>query len=57
MDVPTLKLAIAAMSDHKTVASDISKRLGITTTTLYKYVNGDGTLKELGTKLLCTEKN
>ena len=57
MDVPTLKLAIAAMSDHKTVASDISKRLGITTTTLYKYINGDGTLKELGTKLLCAEKN
>jgi DNA invertase Pin-like site-specific DNA recombinase len=57
MDVPTLKIAMSAMSDYKTVASDIAKRLGITTATLYKYVNGDGSLKELGTKLLCAEKN
>ena len=52
VDLPTLKIAMAAMSDHKTVASDVAKRLGITTATLYKYVNGDGSPKELGAKLL-----
>lgn len=56
MDLPTLKLAIAAMSDSKTVAAGISKRLGITTATLYKYINGDGSLKEEGTKILNQEK-
>ena len=35
-------MAMAAMADPKAVASDIAKRLGITTTTLYTYVNGDG---------------
>lgn len=57
MDVPTLKIAAAAMSEHKTVASDVSKRLGITTATLYKYVNGDGSLKELGSKLLSSTQS
>jgi len=52
MDLPTLKLAMNAMSDPKTVAADISKRLGITTATLYTYINGDGSLKEPGTKLM-----
>ena len=52
MDVHTLKMAIAAMSDPKSVASDVAKRLGITTTTLYMYVNGDGSLKQAGTFLL-----
>lgn len=52
MDLPTLKLAMNAMKDPKTVAADISKRLGMTTATLYTYINGDGSLKEPGTKLL-----
>lgn len=52
MDIPTLKLAMSAMSDPKIVATDISKRLGITTATLYTYINGDGSLKEPGTKLI-----
>lgn len=52
MDIPTLKLAQSAMSDPKTVAADISKRLGITTATLYTYINGDGSLKEPGAKLI-----
>ncbi len=56
MDLPTLKLAVAAMSDSKTVAAGISKRLGITTATLYKYINGDGSLKEEGMKILNQEK-
>lgn len=52
MDIHLLKMAMAAMSDRAAVAQDVAKRLGITTTTLYMYVNGDGTLKEPGQKLL-----
>lgn len=52
MDVQTLKMAMMALSDPKTVVQDVAKRLGITTTTLYMYVNGDGTVKEPGQKLL-----
>jgi DNA invertase Pin-like site-specific DNA recombinase len=52
MDRATLSMAMAAMADPKAVASDIAKRLGITTTTLYTYVNGDGSPKAAGTALL-----
>ena len=52
MDVQTLKMAMNAMSDRNTIAGDVAKKLGITTATLYSYVNGDGSPKELGTKLL-----
>ncbi len=52
MTVTTLKMAIAAMSDRQSIAADVAKRLGITTTTLYAYVNGDGSLKEAGQALL-----
>jgi len=52
MNIHTLKMAMSAMSDQKSIASEVAKRLGITTTTLYTYVNGDGSPKELGTKLL-----
>lgn len=52
MDKATLKMAMAAMSDRNSVAADVAKRLGITTTTLYSYVNGDGSPKENGTKVL-----
>jgi hypothetical protein len=45
-------MAMAAMSDPKTVAADVAKGLGITTTTLYAYVNGDGTAKAAGQALL-----
>lgn len=52
VDYHTLKMAMAAMSDQKSMAHEVAKRLNITTTTLYSYVNGDGSPKELGTKLL-----
>lgn len=52
MTLETLKMAMAAMSDPKSNASEVAKRLGITTTTLYSYVNGDGTVKALGHRLL-----
>lgn len=48
MDVHTLKMAMSAMSDPKSVASEVAKILNITTATLYTYVNGDGTLKKSG---------
>lgn len=52
----TLKMAMAAMSDPMAVAADVAKGLGITTTTLYTYVNGDGTPKAPGRALLETPK-
>ncbi|GHT96805.1 hypothetical protein FACS1894122_15430 [Alphaproteobacteria bacterium] len=52
MDKATLQMAMSAMADPKSIAANVAKRLGITTTTLYMYVNGDGSPKEIGTKLL-----
>lgn len=52
MDKETLRIAAAAMSDRNSMASQIAKKLGITTSTLYSYVNSDGSLKEEGKKLL-----
>jgi DNA invertase Pin-like site-specific DNA recombinase len=52
MDRATLIIAMAAMADHKTVAAEVARRLGLTTTTLYTYVNGDGTPKAAGQALL-----
>ena len=52
MDAHTIKMAMAAMSDRNSVAHEVAKRLNVTTTTLYTYVNGDGSLKEAGSKLL-----
>ncbi len=48
----TLQMAMTAMADPKSASADVAKRLGITTTTLYTYVNGDGSLKALGQALL-----
>jgi len=55
VDESVLKMAMTAMTDQKSVAGDVAKKLGITTTTLYMYLNGDGSLKEAGTKILKTE--
>lgn len=52
MDVTTLRMVMRAMADRDTIAQDLAKRLGMATTTLYRYVNGDGTAKEPGQKLL-----
>ena len=52
MDRATLTMAMAAMSDAKAKACDVAKRLGMTTTTLYAYVNGDGSPKAPGAALL-----
>lgn len=52
MDIHTLNIAMAAMSDKKSIAKQVAKRLNITTATLYMYVNGDGSPKEPGQKLI-----
>ena len=52
IDVKALKMAMSALSDRNTVVQEVAKRLHVTTTTLYSYLNGDGTPKELGTRLL-----
>ena len=52
VDKEKLQMAATALSDPKSIACDVAKRLGITTATLYAYVNGDGSLKEPGHKLL-----
>ena len=52
MTAGTLKMAMAAMADPKIKAFEVASRLGITTTTLYAYVNGDGSVKEPGKRLL-----
>ncbi|MDA0967516.1 MAG: recombinase family protein [Proteobacteria bacterium] len=55
MDKSTIQMAMTAMADKNAVARDVAKRLGITTTTLYEYINGDGTPKEPAYKILQQE--
>lgn len=52
MDRATLAMAMAAMSDPKAKSAEVARRLGMTTTTLYAYVNGDGSPKAAGAVLL-----
>ena len=52
MDRATLQMAMAALSDPKSIAADVAKKLNIQTSTLYSYVNGDGSPKKLGFELL-----
>ncbi len=52
MTKETLRMAISAIADPKSNASEVARRLGMITTTLYDYVNGDGSLKQAGQALL-----
>ena len=52
MDEPKIRTAMAAMSDRKSIAAEVARTLGVTTATLYKHVNADGTLKAAGQKIL-----
>ena len=52
MDRQTVLMAMHSMSDPATSAKDLARRLGVTTTTLYAYVNGDGTPKAAGQAVL-----
>lgn len=55
VDSATLQLLSAAMSNNNTNAKELAKRLGISKSILYHYVNGDGSLKEAGKLII--EKN
>ena len=48
MTKAALRMAMAAMRDQTTSARTVAHRLGVTTTTLYMYVNRDGSLKQAG---------
>ena len=52
MTVETLRMAMSAMADPKSKPTEVAQRLGMTTTTLYTYVNADGSVKEVGKRLL-----
>ncbi|MGB5831469.1 MAG: recombinase family protein [Thiohalocapsa sp.] len=52
MTKEVIKMAMAALSDSQASPSEVAKRLGITTTTLYVYLNGDGSVKAPGQRLL-----
>jgi len=52
MDIPTLKMAMHAMSDPTSVATNVAKKLGISTSTLYEYLNSNGTPKDKAQSLL-----
>lgn len=52
MNASALRMASAAMSDSNAIAFEVAKQLNITTATLYTYINGDGSLKEAGQKVL-----
>ena len=43
---------MTAMADREVQAADLARHLGVTTTSPYTYVNGDGTVKEPGHRLL-----
>lgn len=49
-----IRMAMAAMSDPNAKAHLVAKELGITTTTLYDYVNGDGGPKKVAQDVLNT---
>jgi len=49
-----IRMAMAAMADPKAKAQRVAQELGITTTTLYDYVNGDGTPKKAAQVILNT---
>jgi DNA invertase Pin-like site-specific DNA recombinase len=52
MTATTLIMAMTALADPRNEAKEVAQRLGITTTTLYTYVNGDGSPKAAGQYLL-----
>ena len=52
MTKETLRMAMAAMHDPTTSGRTVARRLGVTPSTLYMYVNRDGSLKQAGQALL-----
>jgi DNA invertase Pin-like site-specific DNA recombinase len=52
MTATALTMAMTALAEPRNAAKEVAQRLGITTTTLYTYVNGDGSPKAAGQHLL-----
>lgn len=52
IDATAVQMAMQAMSNPTASAREVANRLGVTTATLYTYVNGDGSLKAAGERLL-----
>jgi DNA invertase Pin-like site-specific DNA recombinase len=52
MNLSNLKMAMNALKNKNTIATDVAKNLGLTTATLYSYVNGDGSVKEKGQRII-----
>lgn len=52
MDRPTLRAIQTLLRETDETAQTIAKRFSIGTPTLYTYLNGDGSLKEAGAKLI-----
>jgi hypothetical protein len=52
MTKEVVKMAMAALADPQASPSEVARRLRITTTTLYVYLNGDGSVKAPGQRLL-----
>jgi hypothetical protein len=48
-------MAMTALAAPHNTASEVARRLGLPRTTLYAYVNGDGSVKEDGQRLLDAE--
>jgi DNA invertase Pin-like site-specific DNA recombinase len=51
-----LRLAQVAMANRDTSVEELCKELGITRTTLYRYVDENGAVREYGRKLLEARK-
>src|SRR5499433_3645489 len=52
MTPTTLRIVMAALTERTTNATEIAQHLGMNRTTLYLYVNGDGSLKARGQAVL-----
>lgn len=52
MTAAKIRMAMAAMADRNARPKEIAHDLGVTTTTLYAYVNGDGSAKTAAQRIL-----
>ena len=52
MTKEALRTAMAALSDRTTSVRTVARRLGVPPTTLYMYINRDGSLKQVGQAVL-----
>ncbi len=47
-----INLIVGELKEDSSLDKEVAKKLGITTTTLYMYINGDGSAKEVALKIL-----